>query len=273
MRPAADRRSGVAALAFVVAALLLIVACGTSDPAVERSAPDDARDTTEPARLDGPRVGCPFGPFFPLSALDAPPPLIAASEVPDVADAIAPFLAGEEGAFWPQDGWRVLEVVDAERVLVVHPGSVDSEGVAFMTVSWTDGGWQWSGSSFPGGCVLVLEPEEDKGSVVEWRLDPTVTPPDADATTLVLEATERECASGRPMGDRLNEPEVTLTDEAVLILLTAQRLDGDQDCPGNPSQRVEIQLPEPLGQRELRDARSTDLGELSELLRELLGTG
>lgn len=73
------------------------------------------------------------------------------------------------------------------------------------------------------------------------------------------------------MGARLNDPKVTLTDNAVLILLTTEPREGFQDCPGNPNQRVEIELSEPLGERKVRDARSTDLGELREILEQLIG--
>lgn len=44
-------------------------------------------------------VGCPNGPWFPASALYQETPLLQDSDVPEVLDAIAPFLAsGERGA-------------------------------------------------------------------------------------------------------------------------------------------------------------------------------
>jgi hypothetical protein len=247
--------------------VLLTASCG-SDPEETSAGLEPVGSEID---AEGLRVGCPNGPFFPLASLDTLPPLIEDSSVPDVADAIAPFLGSEEGNFWPQDGWRVLEVVDGERVQLVHPGSPETQAVAFMSADWTGEAWRWSGSSIPNDCVLVVEPSTDDGVVVDWQVDPGAEPLGPDATKVVLQATERGCASGQPMGDRLNEPEVTSTDDAVLILLTAQPPEGDaQDCPGNPSQRVEIDLPEPLGQRELRDARATDLGELRLLLEQLI---
>ena len=253
----------------VLAIVLVLVAasCGTD--------PEDTSAGLEPGQADvdsdGVRVGCPNGPFFPSASLDTLPPLIQDSSVPDVAEAIAPFLESGEGDFWPQEGWRVLEAVEDERVQLVHPGSPETRAVAFMSADWTGDAWRWSGSSIPNDCVLVIEPAADDGVVVDWVVDPDAAPLGPDTTTLVLQATERGCASGQPMGDRLNEPGITLTDDAVLILLTAQPPEGDaQDCPGNPSQRVEIDLTEPLGQRELRDARATDLGELRLLLQQLI---
>lgn len=253
------------ALAAVI--VLLVASCG-SDSA-ETAAGREPAGQAE-AVVDPPRVGCPNGPFFPLTALDSAPPLIEDSAVPEVADAIALFLESDEGGFWPHDGWRVLEVAEADQVLLVHPGSSEVPGVAFMSVEWTNDRWRWSGSSMPNDCDLVFEPEPDDGAVVDWEVDPAGEPLGPDTTTLVVLATERGCASGQPMGDRLNEPEISYTDRAVLILLTTRPREGGQDCPGNPSQRVEIALTEPLGQRVIQDARATDLGELRHILPELI---
>lgn len=217
------------------------------------------------------RVGCLSHSFFPESALDTAPPLIEDSSVPAVADAIAPFLESEEGQMsWPQEGWRVLEATEGERVLLVNPGSDQRPLLAFMRLEWTDDEWRWAGSSIPGDCDLVVEPPADGTTVVDWRLDPTADPLTPESTTVVLEATERACAGGQAMGDRLNQPEVTYTDDAVLIRLSAQP-STRSECPGNPSQRVEIELAEPLGDREVSDAHATDLGPLDEILRALIG--
>lgn len=262
----------VAVLSIAVlstALLLLAVSCGSDTSPPESQTEGQGPETTEPPEL---RIGCPSGPFFPISALDSAPPLIEDSAVPEVADAIAPFLSSGEGDFWPQDGWRVLELVVDQQVELVHPGSAEAPGVAFMSATWNGGQWQWSGSSIPGDCVLVTEAEGGDGSIVEWVVDPDGDPIGPETTTLVLLATERGCASGQPMGDRLREPLVTVTDDAIRILLSTEPREGDQECPGNPSQRVEIELPEPLGDRELLDARDTDLGDLADVLADLIRT-
>ena len=79
-----------------------------------------------------------------------------------------------------------------------------------------------------------------------------------------LLATERECASGEPMGDRLRGPQVVETEDAVLIAFAATLQDGDEECPGNPAAAVTVELPAPLGERTLRYGRliTTDLTEL-----------
>lgn len=241
-----------------------LAACARGD-AVETSAEDAAASGEET------RIGCEFGPFFPASALDTAPPLIEDSDVPEVADAIASFLTGGEGeAGWPQQNWRVLEVVPEDRVQLVHPGDAAAPHLAFMSASWEDGLWRWSGAGIPGSCALMLEPDDASGTV-EWVLDPAGPAPDASSTEVTLLATEQGCASGQPMGDRLNPPNVSMTADAVLIELNSRLPEGDaQTCPGNPSQSVVVTLPEPLGDRELRDARTTDLGELRTVLLELI---
>ena len=72
------------------------------------------------------------------------------------------------------------------------------------------------------------------------------------------------------MGDRLNDPQVTMTADLVLIQLTVEPQSGDQTCPDNPAQPIDVQLPEPLGQRDVRDARATNLGDLDDVLNQLI---
>lgn len=270
---------------------LLGVSCGSSatpsesepdvrpstDPVSETDAADSTAPLTEPDVADSVasetgalRVGCASGPFFPVTALESAPPLIEHSSAPELAEGITPFLESGEGDFWPQDGYRVLEIVAEKNATVVHPGSDEFPGLRFMSADWTSQGWTWSGASIPGDCVLVAEPSDDGAAVVDWVLDPDAAPIGPATTVLELLATERDCASGQPMGDRLNEPEVTVTAEAVLIGLTTEPSAGDQTCQGNPSEPIQIELPEPLGQRRVSDARATELGDLQVLLTELI---
>lgn len=68
------------------------------------------------------------------------------------------------------------------------------------------------------------------------------------------------------MGDRLLGPEVVMTDTRVLIAFAARRRPGMQTCPGNPEQPVTVDLPEPLGDREIVDGLLTgfDLADFLE---------
>lgn len=236
---------------LLVVLVLLAAGCGSSD--------DDSATPNDTV----PRFGCEFGPYVPLSVIDTAPPLLQDSEAPAIADAIAGFVELGEPAF-PPDGWRLLTLENETTATLVNVGDTDLDLLSFMTVRWEDG-WVWDGAAnADAACELQREPDPDVGTV-EWELDPD-TPIGPESTTLTLLASEQGCASGQPMGDRFNEPSVALTTDAVTIHLSVQPLTGGVECPDNPTQLVEIDLGEPLGDRPVRDARSTDLGTLRDRL-------
>lgn len=190
-------------------------------------------------------VGCWSGPSFQVSDLDVIQPLEEA-DPGGVARAIEPFLSGEEGAFWPQDGWLILRGTDDE-VLLVHSGK---EGLSFLTTEFIDGRWQWSGASSGGPCPLYYQVPEELNPV-DWRLDPEYVP-SADTTTIDVLITERSCVDGREIGDRLRGPEVIMTQDELRIAFAAQPPPGDFfTCPGNPETGYRVTLPAPLGDREI----------------------
>ncbi len=250
-------------ITLIVIMALLLSACA-SDSDVATGAGDNPSDGVVETR-----IGCEFGPYFPLSTLDTAPPLLEDSEVPEVAEAIAPFLESGEGDFWPQEGWRVLEVVPEELVQLVNPGTDAAPQLAFMSATWEGDGWRWGGSSIPGDCTLVFEQSANTGSLLEWQLDPTGDH-GPESTMVSVIATELACTGATPVGDRLRDPIVTLTGSEVRILLTANPLEGEQTCPGNPSQDIIIELDEAIGERVIVDGRTTDLGELSGILNQLI---
>jgi hypothetical protein len=84
-------------------------------------------------------------------------------------------------------------------------------------------------------------------------LDPALPPPDAAETRITALVTERACASGKQMGARLQPPSMDYGADAITIVFSARPLAGGQDCPGNPSTRVVVQLREALGDRQLLD--------------------
>jgi hypothetical protein len=226
-----------------------------------------ATTTTDPITTAGdidPMVGCPSGPVFPLSALDDVPPV--ADAPPGVATAMRTFLDDEEGAFWPQDGWRVLHDT-ADQVLVVHIGdgsTAAASGLSFMTLEFTGDAWRWAGASSGGDCPLQFQ-LDDRLGVVEWQLDPDHATPGADDTVVHVLAAERACASGQPMGDRLNDPLVLADTSQVSITLSVVPLEGDQTCPSNPLLAIAVDIAEPLGERRLVDGREVGF-ELEDLL-------
>jgi hypothetical protein len=190
-------------------------------------------------------VGCEFGPVFQVSDLETIVPL-EEGDPGGVAEAIESFLGGGEGAFWPQGDWQILRQT-ADEMLLVHEGT---DGVAFMTVERTGDAWRWSGSQRGEGCPLHYVTPEGLNAV-DWRLDPDSAPGAGDTTLAVL-VTERECVSGQELGNRLLGPQVVVTDAAVRIAFAAEPPPGDSfDCPGNPEASATVELPGPLGEREI----------------------
>ena len=95
--------------------------------------------------------------------------------------------------------------------------------------------------------------------------DPDHPMPQPDDTVVHVLATERACASGQPMGDRLNDPVVLADDSQVSITFSVAPLEGDAECPSNPSTAIAVDLGEPLGERRLVDGRDVGV-ELEDLL-------
>lgn len=211
-------------------------------------------------------VGCWSGPYFPFSALETIEPLETA-DPGGVAEAIAPFLGGEEGQAWPQDGWLIL-LESEDEVLVVNRGT---HGIAFMNVTKEEGSWRWSGSQSGPPCPLFYGTPEGLNPV-DWRLDPVVPAPEPMSTSLRVLATERSCVSGREIGDRLLGPQVVMTVADVRVAFAATPPPGEFfACPGNPEAPFTVDLPEPLGDRIVVEGLAIGIS-LEDYLDRLLGS-
>jgi hypothetical protein len=200
-------------------------------------------------------LSCPSGPAFPASTLEDLPG-DEAVDVPGLDTAMQSFLSGEEGQYWPQEGWRLLYQTESRLQIMHH--DTETGGIAFMGFEFRDGAWQWAGASAGGPCPLQTSLPEHL-QVVTWRVDPAAEPLTAEMTSIPVLVTEAACASGKPVGDRLVGPEVVVTDTEVLIAFAARTQGGAQTCPSNPETGVTVELPEPLGDRVLRDGLDTDL--------------
>ena len=236
---------------------MVISACGAGPISRATTEPSEPTQTNDGQTL----IGCPGGPWFPRSALDSQIDL-ASSGRDEIVEAITPFLEGEEGQFWPQEDWKILHAGD-DAVILVHLEPPDS--LSFMTVTRTAGSWNWSGAQTGGPCPLVVQMAEGLNTV-EWRVDPDESPsPDSVSIRLVLN--ERECVSGQEIGDRLVGPEIVYTEGQVLVSFAAEPPPGDAfNCQGNPETPFALELDEPLGDRELIDARDTGIN-----LEDVLG--
>lgn len=109
-----------------------------------------------------------------------------------------------------------------------------------------DGQWTFRRS---GGCVPeVRHPSGARRA--SWEPVEAVQP---ETTRLEVAVRERMCASGQSADDRLLPPEIELGEDAVVVTWFVEPVPGGATCPGNPATAATLELPEPLGDRELLD--------------------
>lgn len=202
------------------------------------------------------RVTC-DGLQFEIGDLDD---LTPADDVePGLGSVLDDWLANPEGQYWPQDGWVLLDA-DDHRSSFIHVGD---DAVSFVSAEMGANGWIWAGAGGGAGCDVRLMLPAGVGEV-EWTLDPGAPTPVPSSTEIQVLVTERGCASGQEMGERLLGPQVVETDDVVRIAFGVIPQPGSQDCPDNPSTPVVVELDAPLGDREIRDG--TAIGPLTSLL-------
>lgn len=270
-------RTAAVAIALVVAACSPATPGGSPDPADETTTSSPTEATIQPPNtgaesdvqdidpdnlglviLAGPGgefasdllVGCDGHRLMPLGALDQISTIT--DDDPDgYLAAIEPFLAGGEGQFWPQEGWQLLWANDTQASLVTKT----AEGsLAWMYLTRNGSDWSWSGSSIDGDPCELRASVPEGMNTVEWRLDPDFGEPDSESTEIHLLLNERECVGGEALGDRLLGPQVVLTEGEIRVVFVAEAPPGETfTCPGNPDTPFVLELPEPLGDRQLVD--------------------
>jgi len=194
---------------------------------------------------------------FALGDLDSLTP--AADVEPGLKSVLDSWLANDEGQFWPQEDWSLLHEND-DHASFIHVGD---DGVSFIGAEMAANGWIWAGASAGGRCDVELRLPDGLGSV-EWVLNPQSPAPAATSTEIGVSVTERDCASGQAMGDRLIGPQIVESDDAVRIAFAVISQSGDQNCPDNPSEVVIVELETPLGEREIRNGLT--IGPITSLL-------
>jgi hypothetical protein len=227
---------------FLVAALVALVAvaaCG-SEPA-----PSAPSSRPPPSAAAGSLLfSCGELPFDP-AVLAGPG---GAEQVDDpLAAALRRHLGTDdlETNNLPDAGWILVGMTPLRAEFVARDRAGDwwYVGIANSGSGWEVDSW--------GGCVphAVLPGL----NLAEWVLDPDVPPPGPDAATFGALVTERACASGKPMGDRLQPPFIAYGEAEVIVVFGARPQRGGQDCQGNPPSAVTVDLREPLGDRRLVD--------------------
>jgi hypothetical protein len=232
---------------------LAVVGCGSAGASSSRqpasqpvgSEPVGASSSPE-SDVAADRYTCDSPPGFPLSVFDQP--AIAELEVSPSGDALRTALTQDLAANrFPRSGYWLVGRGPARADYVARSDAGNAPFV-YASLEIHDGVWTLSGF---GECrpSLVLEGR----SLATWTLDPDSPAPNDRATSFAALVTERSCTGGRAMGERLLPPTITYLPDTVGVVFSARPLAGGQDCPGNPSTRVVVELREPLGKRRLVD--------------------
>jgi hypothetical protein len=176
----------------------------------------------------------------PATAELAPDPAAAR-----LRQALAQGELGFEG--FPRSGYWLVSRTAIRADYIARTAGRDA-AFAYVAFAFVDGAWIMQGV---GRCspTLVL----DGFSLATWTFDPAMPRPGPDASRFDALVTERSCASGKPMLGRLRPPSIDYAVDAITIVFFARPLRGDQDCPGNPSARVTIELREQIGERPVLD--------------------
>jgi hypothetical protein len=179
---------------------------------------------------------------------DAPTPAAAV-----VREEIA--TAGSESGL-PARGWRLIGADVTHQEFIAR--GVDGRLVNIVVTN-VNGRWTLDerGSCY---AAVVLA----NGAVTaSWAWG---SPDRPGPTTQTFDAlvTERSCASGQSADGRIVGPIVVTTADLVLVVFGTHPRPGSQDCQGNPSSRVHVDLGAPLGTRQLLDGGHLPFGDPTE---------
>jgi hypothetical protein len=133
----------------------------------------------------------------------------------------------------------------------VDPGPWSENGGPFLYVYFNKAvsSWLWAGS---GDCT-----PRAYGPVgyfpAQWELDPAFGKPNASSRVIHILVSEFQCSSGRTASGRIGPAYVVPDRYEMSVEILVKRRSGDQDCQGVPPTPATVRLPEPLGDRNLRD--------------------
>jgi hypothetical protein len=143
-------------------------------------------------------------------------------------------------------GWRVV-VLNATHALFLLPALPD-EGSAFWSAEFEDRGeWQYVRS---GQCDI--RPAFGQLDPAHWELsgDQVLA---ADTRSLDLLVTELGCASGQSPEGRVVPAAVVYLETSIIIFIATRPLAGPQTCNPGPPVRLDLELDEAIGDRQLFD--------------------
>lgn len=224
----------IKALATLCCVALLAAGCG--------SEPTPPTGSNSPSRADELTYGCGGRGTFTADDIEA-----ERKPRDELLDALGELRETMDGAMLPADGWLVVSETDRRADLLAPSGD------QIASASFEKEGGEWKPAGW-GDCLPRLE-LADK-SVLEWELADSSYPPKPEATQIEVLVGDTQCSSGRDL-EGLIESEVTYTDSAVEVVLTAPPLDTGKNkaytCEGNSPVEYQLELQEPIAEREVID--------------------
>lgn len=152
-----------------------------------------------------------------------------------------------QGSVPDRSGWRLV-VFDADGVLFLLPG-VPEEDVMFWNAELGPALANWNPVRW-GQCDI--QPAFEGMEPARWELAPQeqVGP---DTTTFDVRVLEQACASGMSPEGRIVGPAVIELEASLIVILGTRPPPGQHTCEPGPAVTVRVQLPGPLGNRQLLD--------------------
>ncbi len=144
--------------------------------------------------------------------------------------------------------WRVIDTeADQLGLLATRNGS----SFEYLRMSRGGPGWEYDGN---GQCVPTARFPNGLGGY--WRLDQSQEQPGSGTQKIHVKTWYLDrCHAGQVRG----RPHVEMTDAAVLVAIPMSSSVNSDACSGGRPVRLTIELPEPLGDRQLYDAGSLPL--------------
>lgn len=155
-----------------------------------------------------------------------------------------------DGSLPDRSGWRLV-VFNDDGVLFLLPGTRE-EGVSFWNAEFGPADADWEPVRW-GQCEI--QPAFVGIEAARWELAPDerVGP---DTQSFEVRVFEKACASGASPEGRIVGPAVIPVEDSLIVILGTRPPPGPQTCEPGPPATVRVELPQPLGDRQLLDGSS-----------------
>lgn len=191
------------------------------------------------------QVVCGFLPFDPVPAFSGPTGAERGSRPSERA--LRRFLKRDILDWVPKHNWRL--VVESEGIAEFSAGRL-SHGLEWMTFQRVRGRWKWQ--TYSGGCLPSTLRRERPA--ISWDLSDEQPPLSPQTRRVKVHLGPGECNDGKSQNDRLQKPEFREQNGKLIMTLWLRPVSpGFHTCVGLIEPPVVIELPEPLGERELLD--------------------